>query len=116
MKKTETKIKMKTTSQLKREAKIEALRYEQQGKLKVSQSEILFAKKRGVECIGLIYSYPISDELKNTKLTTQNSLVNNFVSEVQDFVYKTSEIYINFLVLRAIVLRRLRVELAREEE
>lgn len=60
-----------------------------------------------------VYQYPVPFEILSlsiSEITSQNSKILNFVSEMQDFLFNEIGVFINFTDLRKIVLIRLRDE------
>ena len=60
-----------------------------------------------------VYQYPVPFEvlsLRIGEITSQNSKILNFVSEMQSFLFNEAGIFVDFTDLRKIVLIRLRDE------
>ena len=60
-----------------------------------------------------VYQYPVPFEvlsLRIGEITSQNSKILNFVSEMQSFLFNEAGIFVDFRDLRKIVLIRLRDE------
>ncbi len=60
-----------------------------------------------------VYQYPVPFEILSlsiSEITSQNSKILNFVSEMQSFLFNEAGIFVDFVDLRKIVLIRLRDE------
>lgn len=60
-----------------------------------------------------VYQYPVPFEILSlsiSEITSQNSKILNFVSEMQSFLFNEVGIFVDFVDLRKIVLIRLRDE------
>jgi len=86
----------------------------------VPKSEIAMAKKQGLsDVIGSVYAIPIPKDvlsLPQSRLTTQNCIINDFAAETQAFIFENDGIFIEFKKLRKMVIRRLRIEKVKLEE
>ncbi len=86
----------------------------------VPKSEICMAKREGlIDIVGSIYAIPITLELLSlpqSRLTTQNCIINDFAAETQAFIFENDGVFIEFKKLRKMVIRRIRIEKIKIEE